>query len=91
MGSEEKKYFGLKFWLITIFGFPISLVYVVIKIIKYQGQYSHKSLYYNELYKKQKFENEKEMYIEGKAEEKALEKLIEILESKKDKNQPPEE
>lgn len=83
MEPEEKNYFGLKFWLITIFGFPISLVYVVIKIIKYQRQYSHKSLYYNELYKKQKFENEKEMQLEEKAEEKALEKLIETLEANK--------
>ena len=100
MAEKKKKYFGLKFWLITIFCFPISFVYAAIKIMKYQQQYSYKELYYkelyyNELHKKQKeektLENGEEIQSEKKAEEKALEKLIEILENKKDKNKSPEE
>lgn len=91
MEHEEKNYFGLKFWIITILFFPISLIYVVIKLVKYQNITSNKQMYYSELCKKQRRENNKfDELVEKKAEEKALLKLIEMLENKNNKKQEEE-
>lgn len=68
---REKNEFGLIFWLISIFFFPWSLIYVGYKISKSQKkqnkkildaqneQNKYQELYYKELYEEQKRKNEK--------------------------------
>lgn len=77
---KVRKYFGLKFWLLTIFFFPFSIIYVCVKIAKYktlqkeleniQKADSNKfqELYYKELYEKQKRENKKRLAQENQKE-----------------------